>query len=394
MFNPNGLEIKVKAKHRLMLSLLFIALVGCSNTLSKNAVHQVCLPIESDQSLIQLDDGLILKGNEKTYIFNRRPELRTHLPLTQNDDYYVDVSNFMVAPNNEKAFYIATYYQNLNGSLSYVDQSLLVLSDGKKEIEITDWQPDVEKPIEWFDNDRLLISPKNYSDGTIMLLNPLTHERQEIRPSFSDIYNLDPIPWYKNANPLPVYNLSMSHVFYLRDSVKGMEFALNNQRTGKTVWSKVVHNPTNKPQWSPIGDKILIAIPQNSSSDFDFYSIDQDGQETKLSNFSSAYRSTYIDGFNWSPNGQNIGFWLDGRNDKNEYSPRFAILDLDSKQTTDYCIGHGGGAILWSPSGNQVALKVVDKDNASLWYTVVIDVQKNIAVRIADQEYPIGWITK
>jgi len=298
----------------------------------------------------------------------------------------------LVTPNYEKAAYIVTYYQSINGSLSYLDQSLMVLLGGKKEIKVTDWRPGIEKPIEWFDNDRLLISPINYSDGTVLLLNPLTNERSEFRPSFSDIYNLDPIPWYESANPLPVYNRSMSHVFYLRNSMKGMEFVLKNQTTGDVVWSKVVHNPVNKPEWSSIDDKVMLAISPNSPSDFEFYSIDQHGQEANLSSFSSFYRSTYIDGFKLSPNGINIGFWLDGRDDKDEYNPRFAILDLSNRQTTDYCIGQGGGSIFWSPSGNQVALKVIDMYNANSWYTVVLDIQKNIAVKIANSEYPVGWV--
>jgi hypothetical protein len=171
-----------------------------------------------------------------------------------------------------------------------------------------------------------------------------------------------------------------------------MEYVLSTVNTKSTLWSRIVHNPTNRPQWSPTQDKVLIAIPEDSPSEFEFYSINQNGQETKLSNFSSIYRSTYIDGFSWSPDGQSIGFWLDGRDDKNEYNPRFAILDLITNKTKDYCIGQGGGSIFWSPSGNQVAFKVVDKDNPELRYSVVVDIQRNIAVKLSDQEYPVGWV--
>jgi hypothetical protein len=184
----------------------------------------------------------------------------------------------------------------------------------------------------------------------------------------------------------------MTLVFYLRDSAQGMEFVLNNQSTGETLWSGIVHNPTNRPLWSPVGDKVLIAIPQSSSSDFEFYTIDNYGQEEKLSNFSSFYSSTYINGFNWSPNGQHIGFWLDGRKNESNYSSRFAIFDSKNKQTTDYCVGPGGGPIVWSPSGNQVALQVIDNENPALFYTVVVDIQKKVAVEVSGQEYPVGWM--
>jgi len=358
---------------------------------SRPSVREACLPVNDDLSLISLDGKLFLGGKE-TFALTGHTGLEIPFPFAPNSDYYSEVSNFTVSPNHEMAAYVETRYQSKNGNVSYVDQSLKVLTDNGKVVEVHKWQPESEKLIEWFDNDRLLISLSDHSDGTVILLNPLTDERQEIKPIFSDIYNLDPIPWYQSPNPLPVYNSSMSFAFYLRNTVDGMEYVLNNQVSGKVVWTHSVHNPANKPVWSPNEDEVLIAIPQKSPSDFEFYSIDQRGKETKLSNFSSVYRFVYIGGVGWSPSAQYIGFWLDGRNNENESNPRFAILDLKTKQTTDFCIGPGGGAIFWSPNGNQIAFKVAEEDDPSLWHTVVVDIQKNIAVKLASQEYPIGWM--
>lgn len=377
-------------KYKYATLFLMVIITSCSNLSSSKILQKVCVPVQSERSSIQLENGLILSGKE-TYILNG--EVKKYFSSLKTSEYYVDISNVIVTPNGEKIAYIATKYLISNNELSYVDQSLRILMDNENEREITDWQPENEEPIEWFDNENLLFSLTDHSDGTIMLFNPLTQEKRKVSTTFSNIYNLDRIPWYKGPNPLPIYNSSMSLAFYLRNSEQGMEFALTNQKTGELLWSKVVHNPTNRPLWSPVEDKILIAIPKSSSSDFEFYTIDKNGQEIKLSNFNLIYSTTYINGFNWSPDGQSIGFWLDGRKEENEYFPRFAIFNLKNKQTTDYCIGPGGGNIIWSPSGNQVALTVGDRKNPDLLSTVVIDIQKNIAVEVSDQEYPVGWRT-
>lgn len=365
-------------------------LVGCSSMFSPPPLRKACLPIYNDLSSIHLSGKLFLTGKE-TYILSGYPLMKSSFPIMQNNGYSTDISNFITSPDHEKAAYIETYYRTVNGSPSYIDQKLKILLSNGEETDVSDWQPTNEKLIEWFDNDRLLISLTDHSDGTISLLNPFTGERQDIQPSFSDIYKLDPIPWYESNNPLPLYNSSRSLVFYLRNSANGMELVLRNLKGGETLWSGIVHNPTIKPQWSPTQDRIMIAIPQNSSSDFEFYSIDKSGQEARLSNLSSVYRFNYIGDFSWSPNARYISFWLDGRSNADDYNPRFALLDLTSGQVIDYCIGQGGGSIFWSPDGNQVALKVMDKENISMWYTVVVDIQKNVAVKIANQEYPIGW---
>jgi hypothetical protein len=396
----------MKQRYVLVLLLLAILSNGClaSPTLPSvviesstpaalsSVVTESCLSVENDISLIQIEDNLILSGNE-SYILGSNASLETPLPTNQNEPYYSDISNILISPNHEKVAYVETHYKDVSGNLTYVDERLKVLLNDGKELKVDKWQPDVDNLIEWFDNDWLLISSTDTRDGTIILLNPVTNERRRISPPISDIYNLDPIPWYQSPNPLPIYNSSMSLMFYLRNSNGGMEYALYDLTKEDVLWSRSVHNPTNRPQWSPNQDRVLIAIPENSPSDFEFFSIDQDGQEMRLSDFSSVYRSTYIGGFYWSPNGQNIGFWLDGRDDKNEFNPRFAILDLITKQTKDYCIGQGGGPIFWSSSGNQVAFKIIDKDNPELWHTIVVDIQRNIAVKIVDQAYPVGWMS-
>ena len=200
---------------------------------------------------------------KETYILSGYPLVKSPFPITQNDGYSTDISNFITSPDYEKAAYIETYYRTVNGSLSYIDQKLKILLSNGEETEVSDWQPANEKPIEWFDNDRLLITLTDHSDGTISLLNPFAGGRQDIQPSFSDIYRLDPIPWYESNNPLPLYNPSLSLIFYLRNSANGMEYVLKNSKSGETIWSRVVYNPTDKPQWSPAGDKIVMAIPQN-----------------------------------------------------------------------------------------------------------------------------------
>lgn len=382
------------------LILLVILSSGCSALQGMSpSVSEACLPVEDDMSLIQLEDSLVLNG-EETYILDSDTGAKIPLPINRDITYYSILSDFMISPDYEKIAYLEVSFRKLDGELTFINDTLKVFLSNGEELNVDYWhpEPDVERLIEWFDNDRLLISTTDDLDGTIILMNPITGERQRIHPSFPGIYKFDPIQWYKSANPLPLYNQSMSLVFYLRfseDNPEGnMEFVLYDLTKEKRVWSRIVHDPQIRPQWSADQDKLLIAVRDSSSSDYELFMIDQYGQETKLSDFSSVYHSTYISGLSWSPDGQKIGFWLDGRDDeKDEHNPRFAIYDLHTKQTTDYCIGKGRGQIYWSPSGNQLAFRAEDRNNPELWHAIVFDLQKNVAVKIADHEEPVGWIS-
>lgn len=383
------------------LVLLFVIFLitsissGCSVSQDKfSHVSINCLPIEENNPSFQLEDSLVLSGNE-TYILDGYSGRKVSLPLNPDPDYEYMLTNFMQSPDYEKLAYLESRYQKINGELTLIDDARKIFTNRGKEIIANQWELGFEYPIEWFDKDRIVIPATDDVDGTIILYNPITGEIRRIKPSFTDIYNFDPIEWYKSTNPLPLYNRSMSHVFYLRfvkdKTENNIEYVLYDLNKNKVLWSKTVNLPTIRPQWSPSQETIIIASQDSSSSDYDFFSVDQHGHENKLSDFSSVYDSNYIDGFSLSPDGEKIGFWLDGRSEENEYTPHFAIFNIKTKQTNDYCIGHGGD-IFWSSSGNQIAFVVKERENRELWYTVVLDVKNNEAIKIADHFYPVGWI--
>jgi len=377
-----------------IICLLLACLAGCvTPQAAPDKISQMCLAIEPDLSSFQPEASLVVSGAE-TYILDGASGEKIVLPSNPdaNDSYLP--SNFILSPDYQKIAYIESRYQSLNGQKIFVGNALKIWLDNGEIFTANQWQPNFEYPIEWFDNDRLLLPTKDDLDGTIILYNPVTGASERIQPTFPDIYKFDPIPWYQSTNPLPLYNQEMTRVFYLRflkdDPESNLEYVLYDLESAAVLWTKTVHLPTICPQWTPAQDQIIIASQDSSATDYEFFSIDQNGNESKLSDFSSRYTANYIEGFRLSPDGQKVGFWLDGRNGTDEAHPHFAIFDLATRQTTDYCLGPGG-RIFWSPDGNQVAFMINENDNPEASYTVVLDVKENKAARVADHLYPVGW---
>jgi len=383
----------MKNKPYLIAIFMLLCLAGCLTPQAAN-VSQMCLAVEASLSSFQPEASLVVSGAE-TYILDSASGEKIAVPFNPgaNDGYLP--SNFILSPDYQKIAYIESRYQSLNGETSFVEDTLKIWPGSGEIFTAKQWQSDFEYPIEWFDNDRLLLPATDDLDGTVILYNPVTGASERIRPTFPDIYKFDPIPWYQSTNPLPLYNQAMTRVFYLRflkdDPESNLAYVLYDLENDAVLWTKPVHLPTIRPQWTPARDQIIIASQDISPTDYEFFSIDQNGNENKLSDFSSGYTENYIEGFRLSPDGQKVGFWLDGRNGTDEAHPHFAIFDLTTRQTTDYCLGPGG-RIFWSPNGNQVAFMIKENDNPEAWYTVVLDVKANRATQVADHLYPVGWL--
>jgi len=137
--------------------------------------------------------------------------------------------------------------------------------------------------------------------------------------------------------------------------------------------------------------------------------VNKDGNVTRLTYLADEFDDFSLSGYVWSPDGTNIAMWLSAV--PNAYSDlpskysgvfRLAIFNVPTKQLTSYCVpGFNELAkIVWSPDGQQLLVSAwnMEKSNKTvnpirtIYDTVLVDLSKGYAVKIADETVPIGWL--
>ncbi len=318
-------------------------------------------------------------------------------------DYYYIISS----SNMENLVYRISYIDK-NTSLPIKDEMYVSLK-GQPIKAINDWNK-FGVLMDWFDNAFLLFSPvdlqssnpiyppdDNYLPGKIILLDPQTGQIKEIEPSMPDLYSMYPYPfWYGSSNPLPIYNSSLSQAFYLRDSHDGyMKYSLWSVVEKRTIWEKTVRESIVKPKWSPDGKQVAYvadSIEPGSKWDFELYFINQQGEETKITNLSSVYKSVYMEYFSWSPKGDRIAIWIDySQQGEHEPHTKLSVIDLQKGEIISYCLGAKAATPIWSPDGRQIAVSLLASESSPR-KTIVVDIMDNYAFTIAEGVYPVAWI--
>ena len=128
------------------------------------------------------------------------------------------------------------------------------------------------------------------------------------------------------------------------------------------------------------------------------FSVSQDGQMAQLTHLADHFGMSFgIYSLSWSPNSRYIAFWM-WYSEVNNW--QLAVLDMETKQVTDYCIetdpyassGHAllkVSAPIWSPDGQQIIVEHrTDEDG----YVVLLDITKDVAFLIAQNAVPLGWM--
>jgi len=131
---------------------------------------------------------------------------------------------------------------------------------------------------------------------------------------------------------------------------------------------------------SPIPDEIFI--------------IEQKGQVRQLTHlYESFIRHIEINGLSWSPNGEKIAFWLDNGQDVT-----LMVADTLTGNVVNYCVSSDLflfptylPAPIWSPDGKQLLVENRHAEHKSS--LLIVDITKNIAFPIAENENPVGWMT-
>jgi dipeptidyl aminopeptidase/acylaminoacyl peptidase len=287
-------------------------------------------------------------------------------------------------------------------------QVIILAADGRiKKIIATPYNWVLSR---WLDNQRLLMiatepDPKidqtvrqtdKYPE-TIAVLNPLTGEKLIFPPDYPDI---DQTIWHNfDSSGSTLYDPALTRVVY--------PGAIEGKGRGYILWDiqgkrrlAQLSSPfsVESPKWSPDGSKFIV-----NGQGGEFFLVSRDGDIKQITHYNPNYRTDqnrhnfYSQFYSWSPDGKQVALWLNS-NETNNTS--LAILDPSTGDTLDLCIAYGSMPNVlpfwpdpvWSPDGKYIIIGANFQPDQNTNDLVLVDLEKGLALKIADNYSPNGWL--
>lgn len=260
----------------------------------------------------------------------------------------------------------------------------------------------------WLDNQHLIfnnfINPpaaqrlQTNPAYSIVIVNPFTGEHIELSSDYPGLGLgvRGPVGTMAFNYSDVVYDPSLNLVIF--PAWEGDAYIILWDRQRNSVVAKVGGHAGYYPLWSPDAKKFVVPLLHPNENEHileELFYIERAGQVEQLTHFGSYFiESRFGSGYNWSPDGQMLAFWLD-------VSPslcpglNLAVLDLGTKQVTDTCIpGLLDYALppVWSLDSRHLVVINARTDPRQF---ILIDVKEHRAFNIRDitgGSRPIGWL--
>jgi hypothetical protein len=361
--------------------LIFVTLFGCSPTVTTPSIQAgpantdataTTLPTPSAIPEPDFPDGCVnltetsldkdaLNGllvvydrnNYNDYFLDLKSDqlldIETHIQLSW-DIPDTDVSITKISPNKK---FIQAYLTDKNyGILGNINEIINTYDIQGQE----DWNRG-----RWLDNERMFFQYWQVPNGdTIVIYDPFTGEQKDMQLDLPNPYIVidggGRAAWVKaDIDP------SLKRVLYNDKDERLVLWDLDAQKELASLPS-----PTDLGDgtWSPDGKEFAIPWPSSRFGAADLFTMDMDGNVTKLTDFNQKYQFANVDARpSWSPDGRHIAFWLRISNvadaDPKTIRQWLAITDMTTLDTQIYCLSPNkppthGGDIVWSPDGQQL----------------------------------------
>ncbi len=277
-------------------------------------------------------------------------------------------------------------------------------------VESADWQQQKRIPIDthladashlWLDNQHLAFTrvqgenrPQGYS---VVVIDPFTGKQLKLASNYPDLKlsPFDPVGTMGFGQSDVVYDPSLNLVIF--PSAEGSDIVLWD-RQSKSVLAKVDGAIGYYPLWSPDANQFLVPLQSPKESENlieEWFLVSRSGSVEQFTHFGDYFQTSEIgEGYNWSPDGQKLAFWLD-------ISPslcpglNLAVLNIITEQVTDTCIpGSPNYALppIWSLDSRYI---VVSNLNTQTRQVILVDTTEGQAFDITNTAHsarPVGWL--
>ena len=282
------------------------------------------------------------------------------------------------------------------GSSGHADGLVIVDSDfvTLKAISCqTSWL-DIEN---WLNNQQLALFNLD-PETSMVIFDWITSQEMPISfNQFPDFSNSVRHPWVE-------FDPTMQLVLY---QIEGNEYSLFDLTSKKSVatlpaWTAKAPDAS----WSVDGGFVAVTGPSpkyydNRGGSDEIFAISRNGQVEQVTHLADYYgRGLGLYSPRWSPDGKQLAFWVQ-HEANGTLDHVLAIVDTTTKTTTNFCIssdpsGYGGEfdeslpAPIWSPDGKQIIVE--NRFSHDHNRVVLVDLPNKIAVEIAQDARPVGWM--
>lgn len=352
------------------------------------------------------------------YLLDFSTGLKRYLPYTEA--YYPEP--FKVSPNYQWVAYFTKRRDDVTADFS------LVVTDLRGNVV---YQESMDKRKKWFlidtwlDNQTLLLEryqalPESNTLDTplpVTLFNPFTGESRDLNGDFPNmLFFFEPLArWDVFGKSGTAYDPTLNLVAYASESRDRQSVILwDIQRNREIARIQAAIGFGSGPVWSPDGSQFILdslaKIPdtgdwtEEERLSEEIFSVSRTGEITRLTYLTDQFKEVSIGGYVWSPDGSHIAFDVFTKPDIDESDlisgSRLAILDTHTQQVTMYCIRSYSEEtrLFWSSNGQQLLIGMVDvektkvSNSMKIYNTVLIDLTQNMAITIADETIPLGWM--
>lgn len=248
--------------------------------------------------------------------------------------------------------------------------------------------------------------------------NPVTGDYGELSTDWPDIYKGKGLDWSLDSRAIDIkyfyganiiYDPTLTRLVYPKN---GENISLTDAESGRELASTHLTSWGRLPRWSEDGRKlVLIGNMANSGSPIqeDFFIVSGDGVGgfQRLTHLASEFDHVYIADYAWSPDGQQLAFWLNtsiGNPSDEGESAELAILNVNTGEVTNLCVqGISMSANtniemihsqpVWSPDGSQVMITQLNPTNSKKYNVLIVDIAGKAAYKLVENLEPIGWMT-
>ncbi len=353
-------------------------------------VNTQCLAISEDHTFGS-EGVLVMQDLLSSAIRFVNAQNGQDVSLFQLNNWNLD--GFAVSPNRRN---LALWYIGVSESEGggLVDRVLVILdAKGKRESEtgMTGLLP-----VEWLDNDRIIMTPtikQPSRPNDLVLLNPFTGEEQELQSDYPEIYGDSAhLYWGNYASSGTVYDPTLSLVIYPKFGIDSSGVVLWDVKAEKEIVELPFGDYGKRPKWAPDGSAFAIIALGRLYYD-DIYLISRDGTVKRLTYLADTYPPVFIHEYSWSPDGKRIAFWMSRNSQKPFTDLHLGVADLSTGEVIDYCsVGNSMDLHppVWSPDGTKLLVAAVDPQRGSR--VVLVDIVNNLASQVASPAIPLGWM--